>query len=87
MLVLWILKDENGFIPGMLQLNDDSDLNEVYEKVQEKYWQIPASHINVHQTVLGIGQFGEVREGTVKRRTETIPCIIQYMQGMHNNTL
>ncbi|XP_035222056.1 putative tyrosine-protein kinase Wsck, partial [Stegodyphus dumicola] len=74
-------KDENGFVPGLLQISEDADLSEVYEKLREKYWQIPRNHLDVHQTVLGIGQFGEVREGVVHRRSQTIPCIVQHMQA------
>ncbi|XP_054710437.1 putative inactive tyrosine-protein kinase Wsck [Uloborus diversus] len=71
--------DENGFIPGMLQISEDADLNEVYENIREKYWQIPKHQMDIHQTVLGIGQFGEVREGAVRRRSDTVSCIIQSM--------
>ncbi|CAL1274586.1 unnamed protein product [Larinioides sclopetarius] len=74
-------KDENGFVPGMLQLSEDADLSEVYETLREKYWQIPRSNLMVHQTVLGAGQFGEVREGVVHRRSQSIPCIVQHMQA------
>ncbi|XP_015925754.1 tyrosine-protein kinase receptor Tie-1 isoform X2 [Parasteatoda tepidariorum] len=73
--------DENGFIPGMLQINDDADLSEVYESLREKYPQISKSNLDVHQTVLGVGQFGEIREGLVRRREQAIPCIVQYMQA------
>ncbi|CAL1274587.1 unnamed protein product [Larinioides sclopetarius] len=73
--------DENGFVPGMLQLSEDADLSEVYETLREKYWQIPRSNLMVHQTVLGAGQFGEVREGVVHRRSQSIPCIVQHMQA------
>ncbi|GIY27026.1 tyrosine-protein kinase receptor Tie-1 [Caerostris extrusa] len=46
--------EENGFVPGMLQLSDDADLSE----------------------------FGEVREGVVQRRSQSIPCIVQHMQAL-----
>ncbi|GIY81734.1 fibroblast growth factor receptor 4 [Caerostris darwini] len=74
--------EENGFVPGMLQLSDDADLSEVYETLRGKYWQIPRSNLVVHQTVLGVGQFGEVREGVVQRRSQSIPCIVQHMQAL-----
>ncbi|KAG8181698.1 hypothetical protein JTE90_014829, partial [Oedothorax gibbosus] len=73
--------DENGFVPGMLQLSEDADLSEIYDNLRGKYWQIPRSNLEVRQTVLGIGQFGEVREGVVHRRSQNIPCIVQHMQA------
>ncbi|GFQ79337.1 tyrosine-protein kinase Wsck, partial [Trichonephila clavata] len=76
--------DENGFVPGMLHISEDADLSEVYENIMNmfslKKLQIPRSNLVVHQTVLGVGQFGEVREGTAHKNSQTIPCIVQHMQ-------
>lgn len=73
--------EENGFVPGMFDINEETDLVEFYEQLKQRYWQIPRSHIEVHQTVLGIGQFGEVRDGLVHRRSQVIPSLVQQMQA------
>ncbi|GFY36970.1 tyrosine-protein kinase receptor Tie-1 [Trichonephila inaurata madagascariensis] len=77
--------DENGFVPGMLHISEDADLSEVYENIMNMYslkrLQIPRSNLVVHQTVLGVGQFGEVREGTAHKNSQPIPCIVQHMQA------
>lgn len=78
--------EENGFIPGKLQIDEHADLGDFHEKLKEKYWQIPRSCFEVKDTVLGNGQFGEIHEGIARRRTEEIPALIHQTRSLSRLT-
>ncbi|XP_023222151.1 putative tyrosine-protein kinase Wsck [Centruroides sculpturatus] len=69
--------EENGSVPGVLQIDEDTDLGDFFENLKERYWHIPKNHITIHQTVLGQGEFGEVREGIVFRKAHGTTTLVQ----------
>lgn len=69
--------EENGSVPGVLQIDEDTDLCDFFDNLKERYWHIPKNHINIHQTVLGQGEFGEIREGMVFRKAHGTTTLVQ----------
>ena len=63
-------------------MEDEGDLEFLYDSLKDKFWQIPRPHLEISDEILGQGKFGAVYRGVAHRRNQQFSVSIQITQGV-----